>query len=138
VLRSPRETTQPNRTDTEYWSTGLSLVYLEGALSRALATPAPVATLPAQPSLLPGPAARSVPEAATVSVLDPFSVYDKGAGLLRARLGALSAWHLVNIISAYELSGEDANALNRRPAAELIETIVAGVRAERRSDSPRR
>jgi hypothetical protein len=35
-IRSPRETTQPNRTDTEYWATGLREVYLEGALRRAL------------------------------------------------------------------------------------------------------
>jgi hypothetical protein len=36
MLRSPRETTQPNFTDTEYWATGLTHVYLEGALDRAL------------------------------------------------------------------------------------------------------
>jgi hypothetical protein len=36
VLRSPRETTQPNRTDAAYWATGLTPVYLEGALDRAL------------------------------------------------------------------------------------------------------
>src|SRR4051794_15426110 len=35
-LRSPRETTQPNRDDTMYWATGLSAVYLEGALRRTL------------------------------------------------------------------------------------------------------
>jgi hypothetical protein len=34
-LRSPRETTQPNRVDTIYWATGLTPVYLEGALVRA-------------------------------------------------------------------------------------------------------
>jgi hypothetical protein len=39
LLRTPRETTQPNRIDTEYWSTGLTPVYLEGALRRALETP---------------------------------------------------------------------------------------------------
>ena len=37
VLRTHFETTQPNRRDTEYWATGLSRVYLEGALDRALA-----------------------------------------------------------------------------------------------------
>jgi hypothetical protein len=37
VLRSPRETTQPNLTDLDYWATGLTAVYLEGALERALA-----------------------------------------------------------------------------------------------------
>src|SRR4051794_33937204 len=35
-LRSSRETTQPNRKDAAYWATGLTPVYLEGALERAL------------------------------------------------------------------------------------------------------
>ena len=37
-------------------------------------------------------------------MLNPFSVYEKGEPLLRKQLGALSAWHLVNIVLAYELS----------------------------------
>lgn len=36
TIESPRETTQPNRTDTVYWATGLTAVFLEGALRRAL------------------------------------------------------------------------------------------------------
>ena len=32
---SDRETTQPNRTDLEYWAQGLTRVYLQGALARA-------------------------------------------------------------------------------------------------------
>lgn len=36
AVRSPRETTQPNRVDAEYWATGLTPIYLEGALHRAL------------------------------------------------------------------------------------------------------
>jgi hypothetical protein len=35
-VRSGRETTQPNRTDTVYWATGLTPVFLEGSLRRAL------------------------------------------------------------------------------------------------------
>jgi len=35
ALSTERETTQPNRTDLGYWATGLSRVYLEGALRRA-------------------------------------------------------------------------------------------------------
>src|SRR5438552_1177059 len=50
-IRTGRETTQPNRRDTEYWATGLTTVYLEGALKRALDGPAsipqPVAGTPA-------------------------------------------------------------------------------------------
>jgi hypothetical protein len=44
VLRSGRETTQPNLTDLEYWAQGLTPVYLEGALHRAL-EPAPEASI---------------------------------------------------------------------------------------------
>src|SRR6476659_10773610 len=44
ALRSARETTQPNRVDTAYWATGLTPVYLEGALDRAI-----IATLSSQP-----------------------------------------------------------------------------------------
>lgn len=35
VLRTDRETSQPNRRALEYWSTGLEPVYLEGAFERA-------------------------------------------------------------------------------------------------------
>ena len=35
-IRSPRETTQPNRADAVYWANGLGIVFLEGALNRAL------------------------------------------------------------------------------------------------------
>ena len=36
ALETDRETTQPNRTDLAYWAAGLSRVYLQGALTRAL------------------------------------------------------------------------------------------------------
>ena len=35
-ITSNRETTQPNRRDTEYWATGLTPVYLQGAFQRAV------------------------------------------------------------------------------------------------------
>lgn len=35
-FETDRETTQPNRDDLEYWATGLTYSYLEGALERAL------------------------------------------------------------------------------------------------------
>lgn len=35
VLRTDRETTQPEREDLEYWATGLEPIYLDGALGRA-------------------------------------------------------------------------------------------------------
>ncbi len=132
-IRSPRETTQPNRADTEYWATGLSEVYLEGALRRALDIPLSLAVPPPQPSVFPGPAPSTVVTTADVaptSILDPFSVFEKGEGLLRRQLGALSAWHLVNIVLGYRLADLDVKTLNRMPAAELMELIVRGVRGE--------
>src|SRR5262245_18699267 len=80
-LRSPRETTQPNRTDTEYWASGLTPIYLEGALRRAVDGPVRVTTLNVRPPAFasPAPAVTAVPgESAVHSVLDPFSVYEKG------------------------------------------------------------
>jgi hypothetical protein len=41
VRRSPIETTQPNREALAYWAGGLELVYLEGALERAIASRSP-------------------------------------------------------------------------------------------------
>ena len=35
VLRTTRETTQPNRRALEYWATGLEPLYFEGAFERA-------------------------------------------------------------------------------------------------------
>ncbi|HUQ98252.1 MAG TPA: hypothetical protein VM166_02290, partial [Gemmatimonadaceae bacterium] len=35
-ISSGRESTQPNRTDLEYWAQGLTKVYLQGALARAV------------------------------------------------------------------------------------------------------
>jgi hypothetical protein len=133
-LRTPRETTQPNWTDVEYWATGLTPVYLEGALARAkapLREPSPVATTP---PAFDGPAPRpiAVPSDEPSSVLDPFSVYRKGEELLRRQLLALSGWHLANIIVDYGLSREDRSTLERLPEAALVEIIVDGVRRESR------
>jgi hypothetical protein len=132
-VRSQRETTQPNRVDTEYWATGLTPVYLDGALKRALRAPAAVVVAPPQPSVFAGPAplnAQRPAEVSPASVLNPFTAYEKGETLLRSQLGALSAWHLVNIVAEYELSTEPVERLNRLSAASLIELIVEGTRRE--------
>lgn len=130
-IRSPRETTQPNHTDMKYWATGLTRIYLEGALTRALAPPAPPLPGPGT-ARFGGPAVTSSrrPAAApgTEAILDPFSVYEKGESLLRKELSALSAWHLVNVIVAYRLSDMDAASLNLVPATILADLIVESVR----------
>lgn len=139
VLRSGRETTQPNRTDLEYWTTGLTPVYLEGALERALN---PIVRVP--PSTPPSPVFEGPAETAAVdsapaheSVLNPFAIYRKGESLLRNQLSALSGWHLVNIIEAYGLSEQQRDDLEATPEPVLVELIVAAVRDRAILDSPR-
>ena len=79
-VRSPRETTQPNRTDTEDWATGLTDVYLEGALRRALEPPlaVPRATAAVRVFASGGVDRVTTADAAPTSILDPFSVFEKG------------------------------------------------------------
>jgi hypothetical protein len=128
AVRTGRETTQPNRRDLEYWATGLTAVYLEGALHRALEPRSRPAAPDVIPPIFDGPAPDPVVPRPAESILNPFSVVRKGEALLRSQLTALSAWHLVNIIRAYGLSDESPAVLNALDAQELIAIIVRGVR----------
>lgn len=132
TLRSQRETTQPNRTDLEYWATGLTPVYLEGSLERTLRhlTEEPVRIeAPAEPAVFDGPLpTRYAAGAQTEAVLNPYSVIRKGEEVLRSQLAALAAWHLVNIIDAYGLSELSVDELNLMPPSALVEIIVDAVR----------
>jgi hypothetical protein len=125
-LRSPRETTQPNRTDAEYWATGLSPVYLEGALQRAQSPMVRTRVEHAEAAFSEPAPDFGDDESPPDAVLDPVSIYRKGEWLLRQQLTALSSRHLVNIVRAYALSDEPVAALKRLPPALLIERIVAG------------
>jgi hypothetical protein len=129
-IRSRRETTQPNRTDTEYWATGLTDVYLEGALRRAMSPHRPPADPIIPPPVFNGPAGEEDAPAPPPreSILNPFSVYRKGEDLLRSQLSALSPWHLANIIEAHHLSDASAATLTTFDPDTLIEIIVSGVR----------
>jgi hypothetical protein len=131
-IRSGRETEQPNRADLLYWAEGLSDVYLEGALGRALKEHPPrlarkqVAASPA----FEGPAPRGEPVAdappAAHPVLDPFEVYQQGEDILLEQLGALSPGRLRDIVVAYGFAAvSDANGAGRE---KLTALIVAGVR----------
>ena len=129
ALRSGRETTQPNRADTLYWATGLTAVYLEGALQRALHPAVRPRTGEERKPAFTEPAPDTIPDGpAPDSILNPFSVYRKGEALLRRQLAAFSGWHLVNIIRNYELSDLPTSTLNALPAADLIDLIVAAVK----------
>ena len=114
VLRSQRETTQPNLGALTYWSGGLTPTYLKGALERTLNPP---------------PAAVDRPVIAPAHpVLDPFSVYAKGETFLRRQLAALSPRHLRDILVGYELADSADLDLEALSMAEAIELIVAAVR----------
>jgi hypothetical protein len=132
-VRSGRETTQPNLADLEYWATGLTPVYLEGALKRALAGPTRVESpAPVETPAFDGPAPAWVQQSGgpvSPAVLDPFSVYAKGEDLLRQELSALSPRHLRNIIRAYDLASSPSIDLETLNAQELVGFIVLGVRA---------
>lgn len=128
VRRTPRETTQPDRGAVVYWSEGLSGTYLEGALARTLTKVRVTARDMPQPYFdEPDTSIVVEPEPAEVTaVLDPFSVAEKGEDMLRKQLGALRAWHLRNIVKAYELADPSLD-LEALTAQELIDLIVATV-----------
>src|SRR5688500_9625803 len=135
VVRSARETTQPNRVDTEYWATGLTPIYLEGALRRALepvqvvervidVEPAYDAPAPDRPIV----SVSGTRNARARPVLNPFEVYQQGEDILRGQLAALDAPRLRDIIRGYSLTAGDTSELMRVSPAELTDIIVAAVR----------
>jgi hypothetical protein len=133
-VRSGRETTQPNRADALYWATGLTAVYLEGALDRALKPHGRAHADPLTPPVFDGPAPESLPSLTPDSILNPFSVFRKGEMMLRRQLMALSEWHLVNIIRAHGLSDRGEVVLSQMSGPALVELITTAVRT--RSETP--
>jgi hypothetical protein len=129
VFRSQRETTQPNRKDAVYWASGLTPVYLEGALDRILNPPQPRAIEVVPPPAFDGPAPRARPPVSNREpVLDPFSVYEKSPDLLAQELTALRGWHLRQIIRDYALVDERDVHLEEMTEPELGSLIVQRVR----------
>jgi hypothetical protein len=137
LLRSSRETTQPNPTDLRYWATGLTPTYLEGALARALnPRREPARPAPESPAFDgPAPPVRSDGKKDGEAVLDPFSVYEKSPALLAKELRAFRAWHLEKIARVYHLA-DPSTRLDVMSEPELAAFIVDRVatleRARRR------
>ena len=133
---SERETTQPNRKNVEYWAQGLTRVYLEGALNRAL-KPSGVARQGTEqshePSLFSAP--RQVSRAPLTNatgrrpILDPYAVYAQGEQILRSELGALSRDQVEIIATAYGFTGPSTTGAKSVSGTDLVETVVAGVRS---------
>ena len=136
VIRSGRETTQPNRADVMYWATGLTRVYLEGALARALPVDArPVVERVVAEPTFDGPAPSIAVDLPFIprAVLDPFVVFAQGERVLRQELSALDIDHLRAIIRAHGLES-GAGAQSPLPTV-LVEYIVAEVRARTLGDT---
>lgn len=134
VLRSPRETRQPNRRNLDGWADRLSRVYLEGSLRRTLRMQEPKRTPAAcgpdrprfsAPAPEPG---RGRPVAPDDAALNPFLRYREGEPTLREELEHLPPSELRTVIEAYRLAEDpdlDADALEH---AELVELVVRTVR----------
>lgn len=142
VLRTERETKQPKHSDLEYWASGVSATYLEGALERAL-HPEPHHVPASEAAELPsydGPAPARPPRAAGAAagparqppyphaVLDPFAVYAQGEQVLRQQLGALGTDHLRSVVREHSLVAEHEVDLHEMQHATLVDLIVAAVR----------
>jgi hypothetical protein len=137
TLCSDRETTQPNRSNVEYWAQGLTRVYLEGALQRAIACAHQTTAQRAGEArvIRRAPPKRRETQAANRpvarrAILDPYSVYMQGEEVLRSELNALSRSHVETIVDAYGFSPNVSPAdLTSISHEQLIDTIVDGVRS---------
>jgi hypothetical protein len=131
-VRSRRETTQPSREALRYWATGLTPIYLKGALDRTLAGPPPRAVVRRADARFDGPepepgSADEAPMQGRRPVLDPFDVYAQGEDILSGQLDALDLQRLRDIVVFYEIAGVPLPQTATR--SELISRILAAARA---------
>jgi hypothetical protein len=136
VLASGRETTQPNRKNIEYWAQGLTKVYLEGALDRAISLAEPPRERPPtepEPARFSEPASRganafSPRPLSRRAILDPFQVYAQGEEILLGELRALSRDHLENIAAANGIGVRSPGGIKGASKEDLIEAIAGDAR----------
>jgi hypothetical protein len=132
VAVSSVESRQPEREHLQYWADGLTVVYAEGSLDRALrpivvrtrVAEAPASDRPA-PRVVAAPPRYSGPE----PVLDPFDVGGRNLEILRQELHALDRQRLFNIIDAYVLNPGKSD-LTAMSDEQLITFIVVAVDAQ--------
>jgi hypothetical protein len=130
VLVTGVETTQPERSHVAYWATGLTPVYLEGALRRARTpTTVRVRVVPPPASDAPAPRVAAAPvsgAAVPAAVLDPFEIGERSLDVLAQELRALNRPRLQNIIAAYGLNpgGEDLSGMTDAQLATFIVVAV--------------
>jgi hypothetical protein len=132
TLIGPVESRQPEREHLVYWASGLSPVFLEGALHRAQhplvvrtrVLEEPTSDHPA-PRVTTGPPREMKPEA----VLDPFDVGGRNLDILAQELRALNRPRLLNIIAAYDLNPSRQD-ISWMTDAQLARFIVVAVEAQ--------
>jgi hypothetical protein len=132
TLVGPVESRQPERDHLEYWATGLTPIYIEGALHRArrpLVVRTRVVEEPASDA--PAPRAIVVPASSRVmrrdAVLDPFEIAEQsGLNVLGQELRALNRPRLLNIITEFDLNpaGEDIDWMTDMQLAHFIVVAV--------------
>ena len=133
IAVSPVESRQPQREYLEYWAQGLSVVYGEGALDRALhpiAVRTRVAGVPLSDRPTPRPVTTTpVHVVGPEPVLDPFEVGRRNLDILRQELHALDRPRLLNIIAAFDLNpaSKDVMALSDE---QLVTFIVVAVETQ--------
>ena len=131
ALVSAVESRQPEHEHLEYWASGLSVVYAEGALQRAR-RPARVRTRAIETPASEAPAPRKFTPSprivGTEPVLDPFEVGSHSLDILAQELHALGRARLINMIAVYEMNPR-GNDLRQLTDAQLIALIVASVEA---------
>jgi hypothetical protein len=133
VLATAIESRQPEREHLAYWATGLTPVYLEGALARAQApvnvrVRAVEVPVTSEPRPRPETVSRVMPPGPE-PVLDPFAVAARNADQLRQELHALNRPRLLNIIAAYDLNpaGEDLGWMSD---PQLVHFIIVAVETQ--------
>jgi hypothetical protein len=127
VIVSAVESRQPERAHLEYWAQGLTPVYAEGSLDRAL-HPITIRTRVVETPVSEAPARRvvAVPYAGPRPILDPFEVGERSLTILAQELGAIGRGRLLHIIAAYHMASPavDTTAMTDD---ELIGLIVSRV-----------
>ena len=131
VVIGPVESRQPEAHDLAYWASGLTPVFLEGALKRALNPRTVHLKIPEIP-VSAAPAARVYHAPAAPrpeAILDPFEIGSRNLDILRQQLGALNRPRLQNIIAAFELNPAHED-LSWMTDAQLITFIVTATEVQ--------
>ena len=135
TLVGPLESRQPEHEHLTYWATGLTPVYLEGALGRAR-RPIVVRTRVVEEPVsdAPAPSAVVVPEHPHVlrrdAVLDPFKVArQSGIEVLEQELHAFNRSRLLDVIAEYDLNPR-GEVIDWMTEAQLVRFVVVAVEAQ--------